>query len=94
MFRDCVCEDSAKRMQRARSWRFQFTPARLVGFLLIPALLLGGTVVVSGDLGGGAILFAVSALATFARLAVGAVATLILWLVTGQPATSRRRSNR
>jgi hypothetical protein len=61
-----------------RSWTFRFTPARLVVFLMIPGLLLGGTfLAASGNVLGSVLVFLGSAVVIFANLAMGAVATLI-----------------
>lgn len=60
-----------------RSPTFRFTPVRLLVFLMIPALLLGGAFMASGSVLGGTVILLGSAVATFANLAMGAAATLI-----------------
>jgi hypothetical protein len=76
-----------------RSPTFRFTPARMLVFLLIPALLLGGAFMASGSVLGGTVILIGSAVATFANLAMGAAATLIgqsLHQLWGRSAKSSR----
>jgi hypothetical protein len=77
-----------------RSPTFRFTPARLLVFLTIPALLLGGAFIASGRVLGGTVILVVSAVAIFANLAMGAVATLLGRLLHRRFGADRRSSSR
>jgi hypothetical protein len=77
-----------------RSPTFRFTPARTLVFLLIPAFLLGGTFIASGSVLGGTAILVVSAVAIFANLAMGAVATLLGRFLYHRFGATRRSSGR
>lgn len=61
---------------------------RMLAFLLVPALLLGGAFIADGSVLAGSIIVGIATVAIFANLAVGALATML-----GRPAQRRAESD-